>query len=508
MRVLFFNDPLGAAKSPEDAFSRVKPGIIKPDERTPRSMTVAAVTRLPKPPFLVPAVIEALRNSQDWAPLIQVVPGEADTYCAQDVRQNGGIVLTSDSDLLVQDLGADGRVSFFWDVEYISSAALSTSMYSFHDINDQLGVRDVGGLPRVVFEQITDRIAFDAAVRKAKENNGDTLTSPGYLSFVKGHQVNDAILTDDATLAAISNLDPRISEIVIQTIIMRESGWTPGTPSKRESRGPKVLSMFLPTMTENRGIKSCWMASTETRKIAYGVLQTLSPRRSENIIEYRTLDRSNDHNGRRLDIPWELDTMDGCKRLVATLGNLKKRLPSPGMQWLAFAILQGVEVSAEDERVSLSAILLSQANLPSIDAHEYSWDLIHYTAQVQASYYSLRMARQILDAVAALGQDLPKPFRELRESLASLPLIADWPTIEDMPSLLSIFKSQDALNIVTDVLGVPRINLDQVLAESTGPKRHKRKQQSDAGGNNGGGNGMKRSPSLNPFAILSSSSQE
>ena len=129
MRVLFFNDPLGAAKSPEDAFSRVKPGIIKPDERTPRSMTVAAVTRLPKPPFLVPAVIEALRNSQDWAPLIQVVPGEADTYCAQDVRQNGGIVLTSDSDLLVQDLGADGRVSFFWDVEYISSAARVRANY-------------------------------------------------------------------------------------------------------------------------------------------------------------------------------------------------------------------------------------------------------------------------------------------------------------------------------------------------------------------------------------------
>ena len=200
--------------------------------------------------------------------------------------------------------------------------------------------------------------------------------------------------------------------------------------------------------------------------------------------------------------------MDGCKRLVATLGNLKKRLPSPGMQWLAFAILQDVEVSAEDERVSLSAILLSQANLPSIDAHEYSWDLIHYTAQVQASYYSLRMARQILDAVAALGQDLPKPFRELRESLASLPLIADWPTIEDMPSLLSAFKSQDALNVVTDVLGVPRINLDQVLAESTGPKRHKRKQLNDAGRNNGGGNRMKTSPSLNPFAILSASSQE
>ena len=504
VRSLIFIDPFGVKKSPEDAFSLMKPG----------SMTISPFTgrqpgdNLPRAPFLVPAVIEALRSHREWTPLIQVVPGEADTFCAQDVRRNGGIVLTSDSDLLIQDLGVDGRVSFFWEVvrqDPPAAQALSASTYSFHGINDQLGVKDVGGLPRVVFEQVSGQLGFDVAVRRAKENAADTLTSPDYLEFLKKHQVDDSIPADDLTLAAISALDPRISEIVVQTLIMSGPGLAPVAPSNQAgtSRGPEALSMFLPVMTENRDLKSCWTASADTRQITYSVLQTLSSHRTQSIIEYRTLDRFSPHTGRRLDIPREVDAIDACGSLVATLNGLKERIPTAGTLWLAFAVLQDINACAEDAGSSLSATLLSEADSPST---YYSWDLLHYTAQIQASYYSLRMARQVLDVVSALGRDLPAPFRTLRESLAPLPPIADWPTVEDMPGLLSAFAAEGALDAVTDVLGVPRVDLARVAAVPTS-LRGKSKPQRGSRRSPHRGRGP-RCPSLNPFALLSEAGQD
>ncbi|RYP04509.1 hypothetical protein DL764_004410 [Monosporascus ibericus] len=364
-----------------------------------------------------PAVIEALTACEDWGPLIQVVPGEADTFCARDVRQNGGIVLTSDSDLLIQDLGPDGRVSFFWNIVYDRSSgipALSASTFSFHGINDQLGIKEVGGLPRVVFEQIKGRLGFEEAVEKAKNDTQEVVTSLDYLNFMKEYQVDECIPADRSVLNAIVTLDPRISEIVIQTL------------------------------------------------------------------------------------------------LATTLKELRERLPSPEMLWLAFAIMEDVESSASDERTSLSVTVLSQASSAFEDVYDCSWDFIHYTAQIQASYYSLRILKQILDVVVALKQDLPKTFAELRESLISLPTIAEWPTFGDMSGLLSDFASKEILTTVTDILGIPPIDLAQVAAEGTKSKKKKkktRKQKQDALRDTMQRNG-KRSPSLNPFAILSQASQE
>ena len=506
VRTLIFLDPYGVAKSPEDAFSVMRPGMkITPfTGRQPGD-------DLPKPPFLVPAVIEALRSYREWAPLVQVVPGEADTFCAQDVRRNGGIVLTSDSDLLIQDLGVDGRVSFFWEVARQDSPAapgILASTYSFHGINDELGVKDVGGLPRVVFEQISGGgLGFDVAVKRAKEGAADTLASPEYLKFLKGHQVDDSIPADDATLAAISTLDPRVSEIVVQTLTMSEQGLVPDTPSIPAglTRGPEALSMFLPVMMENRDLKSCWTASAGIRQMAYSVLQTLSPHGSDRIIEYRTLDRSSVHTGRRLDIPHEVEAMDECARLVAILNSLEKRLPTAATRWLAFAVLQDIETCADDPRSSLSVTLLSEANAPP--SEQYSWDLIHYTAQIQATYYSLRIAAQVLDAVEALDRGaLLAPFRALRAALASLPRIAYWPAVEDMPDRLAAFAAAGTLATVTDVLGIPEIDLAQVGAlpasvkSKSKPRRGTRRSPHRGRG--------PRCPSLNPFALLSEASQD
>ncbi|RYP63975.1 hypothetical protein DL771_009010 [Monosporascus sp. 5C6A] len=507
IRILVALDPFGTTKSRDDVFDSVKPGIAF-THSTGRS----TADKLPKPPFLVPAVIEALTACEDWGPLIQVVPGEADIFCARDVRQNGGIVLTNDSDLLVQDLGSDGRVSFFWNIAYDRSSgipALSTSTFSFHGINDQLGIKEVGGLPRVVFERTNSRLWFEEAVEKAKNGTQEILTSLDYLSFMKEYEVDECIPADRRVLDAIATLDPRISEIVIQTLVMKETGLVPDATRKPASRGPEALSMFLPVMIENRVSRSCWTASASIRETAYGILQSLSPHRSEKIVEYRTLEPSSGHSGRQLGIPGPVETIERCTQLATTLKELRERLASPETLWLAFAIMEDVESSASDERISMSVTMLSQATSASEDAYDYSWDFIHYTAQIQASYYSLRILKQILGVVVALKQDLPETFTELRESLISLPTIAEWPTFEDMSGLLSDFASRGTLTTVTDILGIPPINLAEVAAEGTKSKKKKKKrnQKQDVLRDTVRRNG-KRSPSLNPFAMLSQASQE
>ncbi|RYP51882.1 hypothetical protein DL768_002850 [Monosporascus sp. mg162] len=171
--------------------------------------------------------------------------------------------------------------------------------------------------------------------------------------------------------------------------------------------------------------------------------------------------------------------------------------------------MEDVESSASDERSSLSVTMLSQATSASEDVYDYSWDFIHYTAQIQASHYSLRILKQILDVVVALKQDLPEAFAELRESLISLPTIAEWPTFGDMSGLLSDFASKQILTTITGILGIPAVDLAQVAAEGTKSKRKKKtsKQKRDALRDPMRRSG-KRSPSLNPFAMLSQASQE
>jgi hypothetical protein len=76
---------------------------------------------LPALPFLVPAVIEALNESQ-FQYQTRVVPAEADLYCAKHASLNGGTIFTNDSDLLVYDMTEKTSVVLFKDIELIESS--------------------------------------------------------------------------------------------------------------------------------------------------------------------------------------------------------------------------------------------------------------------------------------------------------------------------------------------------------------------------------------------------
>lgn len=506
MKALVSSELYGSSRTPETAFSN----LIKADMSLTRQTGRSLLTdKLPKPPFMIPAVLEALKNSDDWGELVLVVPGEADMFCAQDVRENGGTLLTTDSDLLIQDLGPKGSVSFLWDVVPADPTSKVLGMMAckilLSDVNSQLGITHIGGLPRVAFEKQKGNMSFNMALQNARDSREDTLNSPEYQRFMEELKLKEYIPSDHPVLGILSSLDPRISEIVIQALLL-EKGVISAESDTKTLRGPETLSMFLPIVVENRNRRSAWTASTNVRQIAYSTLQHLTPHKSSTVIEYRTLDPSTTLTGRQVGIPALEETGNDCAQLIAALEKLSESSPSPYMQWLAFAVYQDIEWSTSEQRPSLSAGLIHQAMSQPEDIEGYSWDLIHFTAQFQACLYSLRMSKQILDVICFLEHDLPAPVRILHDHLASLPLISEWPTVEHMHNMLSKFGTL-GLSIVTGVLGIPNIEPTGLSADSSESKKRRRGCH-DLLSRKGRPKDSKRSPSINPYAILSQASQD
>ncbi|OTB06037.1 hypothetical protein M426DRAFT_122833 [Hypoxylon sp. CI-4A] len=505
MKALVSSEPYGSSVTPENVFSD-----FAADADLMQLIGRSASNILPKPPFMVPAVLEALKHNEEWGHLTLVVPGEADMFCAQDVREHGGTLLTSDSDLLIQDLGSKGCVSFFWDI--VSSDPSSRDLgitackMSLHDINDRLGLTNLGGLPRVTFEKQRENMSFEAALQKVRDSHEDTLNSPEYQLFLAEIEMKEYIPNAHPVFGSLSSLDPRISEVVIQTLLLGDDAESSSMNTKA-SRGPETLSIFLPIVVENRDRRSAWTMSTNVRQIAYSVLQNLTGQKSSKIIEYRTLDPSTALTGRQIEIPSPTEIIDDCVQLVSVLKKLSENSADLDMQWLAFAVYQDIEWSTSEQRPPLSATLINKAMNESKNSDEYSWDLIHFTAQVHACLYSLRIGKQILDIVFSMTEDLPVQVRQLRECLELLPFIAKWPTVEHMSALLLKFGNAKGLATISDMLGIPSVATAGLPMDSAVQKKRK-KPDGELLSRQGRHKGTKRSPSINPYAILSQASQD
>ena len=213
---------------------------------------------------------------------------------------------------------------------------------------------------------------------------------------------------------------------------------------------------------------------------------------------------SNSSIGRQIDVLKLEEALEKCSSLANALKQLTERIPNADMRWLGFAIYQDIMWSTSEERSPLSASLIHKAQHPSDDENWHSWDMIHFTAQVEASLYSLRITLQVLDVVISLCSSLPPQVRDVCQHLSTLPLIADWPTVANMPNLLAAAREADILTTVTDILGIPPIGARVESAETDDLKeRKKRKSRNDRSERD-----SKRPVSINPFAVLRNASQD
>jgi hypothetical protein len=483
---------------------------IRPDRQqelpsaTGRVLPRATLESRPAAPFIVPSVIEALICLPEWAAQVQVVPGEADAYCAEDVRQHGGTVLTGDSDLLIENLGPRGSVAFFWDVSEEISAneepVISAKTYSLSHIETRLGICGRGGLTRFAFEIKNRGTTFQQAVLRAHEHDSEhPKQEAAYQEFLREHIAEEYISSDHPITHVLSTLDPRISEFVIQSLNIEVLRQDPTRRRKQAPRGPEELSIFLPTLVDDHEKKSAWVTSQAVRELAYGLAQHAEGNRRDSIIEYTTLVWA--YGGRRTDVPDAASAEEWCEQLVSTLERIETELDAPNLAWLAFTIFLEMQHSiVAEEKSSLAVRLVGEALQLDEQPRRYSWDIIHFTAQVQASLYSLRILKQVLDVRANLAPaKLSSSQQQLRSRLSGLPSLVTYPTVMSMFILLCRFGKADGLAVISRILGLP----DTPLA---GGSRQNVPRRKATGGNPDGQAGKPKSGNI--FALLDEEDQD
>ena len=384
---------------------------------------------LPPPPFLVPAVIEALANSK-YASITDVVPGEADGYCAQAARQNGGTTLTNDSDLLVYDLGPEGAVGSLHALTIVENEEkkrngndkthrwVQTTILKPSKVAHKLGLENLYALAYAMrsttqaslFEAVKHARALGLSQAELNEHLAEYITPPSTFA---------AQQCPPATLCHLESyphaLDPRLSEMILQAHT--------NTPC-----------MHLPILIEDPTRMSAFTSSTSLRQFVYSIAVSPQGFKGQQITEYQ-------RKGSNV-LPNTLAVLSG--RVIITYANqLYESLQRVKTEFSCFSLSNAFiyrihalyelytwhldTAHTPPTRDAMSSILIGKTQ------GAISWDIIHLTAQIEGGLYSLRMLKQTLDFCLPLLDDMARAHEpglletldKLKIDLANLPGLAE-----------------------------------------------------------------------------------
>ena len=396
------------------------------------------------PSFLVPAIIDALRLSPKHRALVHVVDEEADTFCARHVHACGGTVLTSDSDLLVHNLG-EGQVVFFRDIHKRADSGVICSSYSPAQICAKIGQPSPQGLTRLAYEQKRSPQSSLAQILRASSlldvNDED------YRHFCREYQHCEAdgrSTLKAGSLCGIDRLDPRLSELAVYLRQPVCAG---------ESRGD--ARVFLPVLMESSARGSAWEHSTPVRQLAYTLLIGLGPPYS--VLEFRRI-QSTTQKGRRI----EMMSADQAQQFASETLDLFRRIRridnvNENHLWLMFCLaLDIIECQREDKRSHAWRTFQQQpSKKKGNEASLVSWDVVHLIAQLQAVCYSLRLLCQAMSAASArTGGYFPPRVWELSSILDHLPPLADFPCLENVMAIIMHPDHHELVDFMRRTLGI------------------------------------------------------
>ncbi|TLD27282.1 hypothetical protein PspLS_05083 [Pyricularia sp. CBS 133598] len=448
---------------------------------------------LPVPSFAVGAIYDALRHSERYGSLTKLVPEEADCYCAESVRLAGGTILTSDSDLLVFDLGEDGSVTLFQDIG-VPAASTAGSVAGFHTrtytpakIANRLGLPKAYGLSALAFEIHTDtHISPGKLLEKSRQSAAIKANPQEYELFMEQYRLSPQEITTAAMLSLeeMKPMDSRTSELIIQSLSPVNVSTTEVEDGAAET--PNEIIMFLPALVDAWSRTSAWEMSTSVRELAYSILQLAqdSAAKHSQVREYRRL-LSTKPSGTLLDLPKGDDVDVSCARLTEIIKKIRSIMTSqdPSLAWTVFGFHEELRGSQEAGKQPLGLHVLTYwTNSDGIIRDTASWDILHFVAQLNGLFYSLGMLRQALDFVAG-RKPLPSPaLKDLSDELCHIPHITKYCSVQDVKDLPQRLKSAcglDALQEIADLL-TPIAFDDRPKLQ--GKSKKKRKRTADASG--------------------------
>ncbi|UNI20391.1 hypothetical protein JDV02_006483 [Purpureocillium takamizusanense] len=362
------------------------------------------------PAFLVPAVIEALKSSVQYRQRVLMVPGEADTFCARHALSNGGVVLTSDSDLLVHEVG-DAEVVFFRDIQRQVDSTIMVCSYGPKRICEQLGQSPTDGLVRLAYEQ--KRLQHASLAQILQACSSPPLHEKEYAEFCEDYRSSDiSQIPLPCGHGPLENgsLDPRLAELAIQL--------------QSTSIATSHAHMFLPVLTEDPTRGNAWEHSTSVRQLAYSLL--IGPDPTVSVLEFRRI-QSATQKGRRVELDGP-DLQGYAIELLAPLHKVSAIVPGHNSRFwlLACLVLDVIECQKRDKGSLAWSIFQQPAKSPAANRSRISWDTVHAVAQLQAMCYSLRLLRQALSVCSKV----PANIKPLQQYLEQLPELNDFPDVD------------------------------------------------------------------------------
>ncbi|KAK0718258.1 XPG domain containing-domain-containing protein [Lasiosphaeria miniovina] len=459
-------------------------------------------SKAPDPPFFVPAIIEYLKNHAVYSSLTAVVPGEADGFCAEYVRLNGGAVITSDSDLLVSALGPRGSAIFLGDIEKCAeSKGLVAPQYCGPDICQRLSIEHGDGLCRLAFELTMEpTLSMPEIIRNTKMGIAAADFPEDYSLFLAKYSTPE--LGSSLKPGYEIHLDPRVSEIALRCL--------PGPKNKdRSSKNDQTepesddndLQMYLPLLLDSPSRTSAWEASKSVRQLAYALLQSVKAAPIPIVSEVKRLQSVS--LGAPLEIP-RLSSIDKHgTALLAMVSKIRHAVGKSELVWVVLSMLQDVVLTKDHGKTStpLSVQLLRLDAARKLD--EGSWEFLHFLAQVQATCYSLRILQQILNFTKHHTHELSSVTSEVSQCLSALPPLGRFPSVRDFAETLARIRDMGGLSCLATICAddeelLPYLRKPAPSPQAVKPakisKKSKRKATSQSG--------SARPRSSNPFDLL------
>ncbi|KAL8912308.1 MAG: hypothetical protein Q9171_002680 [Xanthocarpia ochracea] len=376
---------------------------------------------LPTLPFLVPAVLDALSTTR-YASITDIVPGEADMYCAKAAKDHGGMILTSDSDMLVYDIGDNNAVVFFSGLEIQEDpdatgviSVLRANIYPTAQIAKRLGLPD---LQQLAYHcKVDPTLSFAEARRKVLQPVQD---EPLWRRFQEEYSMtiefDNVALPQSWERQLQGFLDPRLSEFILQL----------STPAKQDE-----TNIYLPFLMDDPSRASAWYVSSFIRQTLYEILASQIPpthtslplpvimeisRRGFRIFpSVISLSSSTASVAQRVDV-------DNIHTLISRLqmGMSSFRTVSPMFRYRIFGLSETYRWYIDNLKNPPPRNSIART-MTGFVGSLVEWEDIHLQAQVEAVLYALRMVKQGLGYISAAGKAGVEGQMELENILEDLP---------------------------------------------------------------------------------------
>ena len=374
---------------------------------------------LPAPPFLVPAVLDELSQTK-YASITEVVPGEADTFCAKAAKDEGGMILTSDSDMLVYDIGDKNAVVFFAGLEIYEdpdttrvSSVLKANVYPTAQIAKRL---EVPSLLLMAYHCKSDpTLSLSQARRRTHQPVQDASL---WQRFKEAYSIKDLDQISSARSLGIeqrSFLDPRLSELILQLSAAPGNG---------------AINIYLPFLIDDPSRASAWYVSSFIRQIIYDLVAA----RAATIQASLPLPTIVEFSRRGLrtvpSIVSPLPSSDPIaeQKYICDIHTLSFRLRDVKARFRTISTMFQYRIFALRE--SYRWYIINSKNPPSrksiaptMTGHLGSlvqWEDIHLDAQICSVLYALRMVKQCLGYIT-VEKSGREGIIELQDTLEDLP---------------------------------------------------------------------------------------